>query len=611
MALTRSVAVRSLAVVSAFALAAAGQLVAAFPASADIATDTYVSGVGDDSNPCISTAPCKTFSGAIAKTADGGTIHALDSGGFGSLTITKSITIDGSGFESSVLTSGTNGITVVGAGINVVLRGLAFLGVSGSGACGGLSAVNVQQAASVRVENSRIAGFANAGVLVSPTSGSTSVALDGVDIRNGCSQGVEASSSGGGTSSVSINNSTIAGTQVGIKAGFGGMVSVANSLLYANKTATLSDGGVVDTSATTNQIVGNDVSLLPTSPGGGAASRTWVSASGDNVNPCSRTAPCRTFAGSMSKTLSGGEIDVLDSGDFGPLTITKPITIDGTGATASINSAASGSGIKVNVAADQDVILRNLTINSASTGSLGCSYSSINGIQVLGGRVVNIENVNIVGSLGDGISIAPSSSKTRVLINGGNIQQSCGSAVNDTPGSGDSTAFIRNTTMDSSQVGVTAGAGAHIWVAGSTVSNNQLGLQPISGGQLDTFYGTNTYTGNTTNGSPTSEIGTPPAPPAPTPPALSTPGTQKLKRCAALPKKLKRNSIVKWQKKVCKTDIGQKVKFSIKGKGKLVRKAKGKIFIKTGKKGKVTLAMSAPATATYAQFRVAKTYKLK
>src|SRR5947208_15397 len=78
------------------------------------ATRTWVSGVGDDANPCSRTAPCKTFAGAISKTATGGEIDALDPGGFGAVTITKSITLDGTtgaGF-ASILTSGTNGVIV-------------------------------------------------------------------------------------------------------------------------------------------------------------------------------------------------------------------------------------------------------------------------------------------------------------------------------------------------------------------------------------------------------------------------------------------------------------------------------------------------------------------
>src|SRR4051795_2127947 len=76
------------------------------------ATRTWVSGVGDDANPCSRTAPCKTFAGAISKTAAGGEIDCLDPGGFGTVTITKSITIDCDGTFGSILASGTNGVNV-------------------------------------------------------------------------------------------------------------------------------------------------------------------------------------------------------------------------------------------------------------------------------------------------------------------------------------------------------------------------------------------------------------------------------------------------------------------------------------------------------------------
>ena len=82
------------------------------------ASRTWVSGVGDDVNPCSRTAPCKTFAGAISKTATNGEINVIDSGGFGAVTITKSITIDGQGAHASILAANVNGITVNGAGIN-------------------------------------------------------------------------------------------------------------------------------------------------------------------------------------------------------------------------------------------------------------------------------------------------------------------------------------------------------------------------------------------------------------------------------------------------------------------------------------------------------------
>src|SRR3954471_2162619 len=100
----------------------------ALPAHAQ-ATRTWVSGVGDDASPCSRTAPCKTFAGAISKTAPAGEINCLDPGGFGAVTITKSMTIDCSETFGSVLVSGTNGIVISGAGIKVTLRNLDIQGI--------------------------------------------------------------------------------------------------------------------------------------------------------------------------------------------------------------------------------------------------------------------------------------------------------------------------------------------------------------------------------------------------------------------------------------------------------------------------------------------------
>src|SRR5215472_12086139 len=94
------------------------------------ATRTWVSGVGDDANPCSRTAPCKTFAGAISKTAASGEINCLDPGGYGAVTITKAISIVCNGVVGSVLVSGTNGIVVqAGPSDQVTLRGIEINGI--------------------------------------------------------------------------------------------------------------------------------------------------------------------------------------------------------------------------------------------------------------------------------------------------------------------------------------------------------------------------------------------------------------------------------------------------------------------------------------------------
>jgi hypothetical protein len=131
------------------------------------ATRTWVSGVGDDANPCSRTAPCKTFAGAISKTAPLGEINVLDPGGFGAVTITKSITISSECFEAGVLVAGTNGIVINGAaGDKVKLRGLDFNGVTT-----GLSAILWNSGAQLTVENCWIYEFAQGINVTSSTGG--------------------------------------------------------------------------------------------------------------------------------------------------------------------------------------------------------------------------------------------------------------------------------------------------------------------------------------------------------------------------------------------------------------------------------------------------------
>jgi hypothetical protein len=130
------------------------------------ATRTWVSGVGDDVNPCSRTAPCKTFAGAISKTAAGGEIDALDPGGYGAVTITKSMTLDGSHTHAGLLAPGTNAVVVnAGATGVVVLRGLSI-----QGAGQGLAGIRVVSAKAVYVEGCVIRGFQN-GIQVADAAG--------------------------------------------------------------------------------------------------------------------------------------------------------------------------------------------------------------------------------------------------------------------------------------------------------------------------------------------------------------------------------------------------------------------------------------------------------
>ena len=147
------------------------------------ATRTWVSGVGDDANPCSRTAPCKTFAGAISKTANGGEINCLDPGGFGGVTITKSLTIKCHYTEGGVLVSGTNAIVINATATDrITLKGLDINGI-GTGAQTSLTGVKVLSAGIVHLIDNEIYRF-KAGVVVAPTSNGTRVLMKDNHIHN-------------------------------------------------------------------------------------------------------------------------------------------------------------------------------------------------------------------------------------------------------------------------------------------------------------------------------------------------------------------------------------------------------------------------------------------
>lgn len=200
------------------------------------ATRTWVSGVGDDANPCSRTAPCKTYAGAISKTATGGEISTLDPGGFGGVTITKSITISGDGTLASVLVSGTNAIVInAPAGSVITLRNLSVIGLGT-----GLAGVKFLSGSSLTVENCNISGFTGAAVDVEPSVAAKVVIRESSLRTSGT--GVQVSQ-GAGRVDVSIERTTISGAVNGVET-LGGFTNVSYSNLAGNSgTAILGQGG--------------------------------------------------------------------------------------------------------------------------------------------------------------------------------------------------------------------------------------------------------------------------------------------------------------------------------------------------------------------------------
>jgi hypothetical protein len=191
------------------------------------ATRTWVSGVGDDANPCSRTAPCKTFAGAISKTATGGEIDVLDPGGFGAVTITKSISIEACCI-AGVLVSGTNGIIVSApAGSFVVLRGLTFDGLGT-----GLAAIKFNSGGSLYVEDCTINDFTAMGIDFSPTTPANLFVKD-TKIRNcggASSGGIDIRPGAGGSAIAVIDNVRSEGNNFGFKVEDNSNATIRNSI---------------------------------------------------------------------------------------------------------------------------------------------------------------------------------------------------------------------------------------------------------------------------------------------------------------------------------------------------------------------------------------------
>ncbi len=265
------------------------------------------------------------------------------------------------------------------------------------------------------------------------------------------------------------------------------------------------------------------------------ATRTWVSGVGDDVNPCSRTAPCKTYPGAISKTAAGGEINTLDPGSFGAVTITKSITIVGYSQGSGGNILASlTTGIIVNAGVNDRVNLRNINIQGANT--------AVHGIRILKAKSVQIGHTNIERSSRNGVTIEPGSG-ARVLIHHSTISDNAENGVAVSGGAarvtlnrvelfnngcgvgassrgfgvfsgacgmnaaGASTAvnlnLVRSEITDSQFVGVRAsGADAVVRLAHNDVVGNQTGLLAAGGAEILSL-GDNAVFGNDTDGSPT------------------------------------------------------------------------------------------------------------
>jgi hypothetical protein len=212
------------------------------------------------------------------------------------------------------------------------------------------------------------------------------------------------------------------------------------------------------------------------------ATRTWVSGVGDDLNPCSRTAPCKTWAGAISKTFIHGEIDALDPGGFGTVTITKSITLDGAGTFASI-LASGTNGININIAPGnsddpfREVTIRGLSINgSGATGTIG-TRTGIKGISIAnnGAAIVQIED-SIIQSFSQNGIIILGSSAVNLNVNNTQIKNCTGAGISADTSAGIARVTMRNSSITNSGTGLNARRNSRVAMINSTVAFNTVGV---------------------------------------------------------------------------------------------------------------------------------------
>ena len=230
-------------------------------------------------------------------------------------------------------------------------------------------------------------------------------------------------------------------------------------------------------------IVGSTV--LSALPANAQATRTWVSqASGDDSFACSRNNPCRTFAGAIGKTAINGEINCIDAGGYGAVTITKSVTIDCTGTYGSILANAVTAGVLINIVPSADdphrsVRLRGLNINGTGVvGTVG-TRTGLDGIRILQASSVFVEDTVINDFSQQGVKVAAGAAVNLAMDNV-TIRNTSGSGVTLSTAAGQVVAALNNVRIDGTPVGVSANGLVRADLRNVTLAHNTTGLRTMN-----------------------------------------------------------------------------------------------------------------------------------
>lgn len=239
-------------------------------------------------------------------------------------------------------------------------------------------------------------------------------------------------------------------------------------------------------------------SILP-SPVLAQATRTWVSGVGDDANPCSRTAPCKTFAGAISKTAAGGEINCLDPGGYGVVTITKAMTISCEGVGGGI-LATGTNGVIVNAGPTDAVVLRGVDIQGGPGG--------MDGVRFIAGGSLLVQDSTIqrmLNSGGSAVAFIPSTNARLTLVRVTLVDNAGGLRVASSDGEAE-VSVIDSHIIGNSGVAISAhGTGVVVRLGNVNITGNDVGLATENGAQI-LSYGDNLIHGNRVNGAASAKI---------------------------------------------------------------------------------------------------------
>ena len=268
------------------------------------ATRTWVSGVGDDANPCSRTAPCKTFAGAISRTAAGGEINCLDPGGFGAVTITKALTISCVHTVGGVLASLVNGIVVnAGPTDRIVLRGLDIHGVGN-----GLDGIRFLAGGSLHVEDSVISGMQN-GINI---GAGNEIYIKNTYIRNNSNVGVYIGGSGGFVNAV-IEKTTVENQAYGLAVGANTRVTTRGSVYSGNSGSGISvtgGGSAAEVNVDSCIVTNNGVGLYSGAQGTLRVANSLISGNTTGVSAAGSGVTATFFDNKLQSTTSDGAFNL-------------------------------------------------------------------------------------------------------------------------------------------------------------------------------------------------------------------------------------------------------------------------------------------------------------